>query len=727
MSVVSQLRSLGPVGLSEFLRARPELVGSRPPRTLAELADRLRRPAALHAALRRWDLPTLQANMALAALGERADGERLAALLGVRPGDDPPGEAGRAGLERALAAMDAEHLLRRPGPRLIPEAADLWARPLGLDGDAAAYAEQCTADVLRAILKAHGEPGRQRKADLVAAVVRVLDDADRIRALVAQAPPETGDLLHRVASGSERAQYYGWYSPGRFSPGRPSRNPAEWALDRFLLVRSSWSEYLAMPASVALALRGPGWAAPFDHQPPSVAWTAVDPAAVPAAADAAATAAQRALSAVLTDAGTRPLTRLKSGAVGVREVRRVAAAAELTPGRARLVLALARELGLLALTGDSFAPTESFDRWQARPAPERHGHLLRAWLALPAISVDDELPWDPQDIDDDHRLTRCAVLGVLAERTDAAASPADVLRAARWRAPLAVGPDPQAGLPVVLAVLAEAEWLGVTGHGVLSPAGAAAVAAPADADVVPAVTAALAGRLAEARTVARFQADLTAVVLGEPAPDLADVLALAADRETRSTASVWRFSPASVRRALDAGTTASDLLERLTALADGGLPQPLAYLVQDVARRHGALRGGLVACYLRSDDEPLLAEIAVDRRLRKLGLRRIAPTVVVGTRPLAETLTTLRTAGYSPVEEGPDGDVVLARPPRVRARAGAGRSGHAGGVAAFTRPRPDTPAQADPAAVAAALLDTADDDAQSRPHPILATGTPRQG
>jgi uncharacterized protein YjeT (DUF2065 family) len=154
----------------------------------------------------------------------------------------------------------------------------------------------------------------------------------------------------------------------------------------------------------------------------------------------------------------------------------------------------------------------------------------------------------------------------------------------------------------------------------------------------------------------------------------------------RSSATIWRFSPASVRRAMDHGADAAGLIAALRGLADGGVPQPLEYLVDDVARRHGRLRGGQVACYLRCEDEGLLAEVAADRRLRSLGLRRVAAGVLVGARPLAETLAALRANGHAPVEEAADGTAVLARVAQHRvpspdvgiARGGPGFGGPAG-------------------------------------------------
>jgi hypothetical protein len=97
--------------------------------------------------------------------------------------------------------------------------------------------------------------------------------------------------------------------------------------------------------------------------------------------------------------------------------------------------------------------------------------------------------------------------------------------------------------------------------------------------------------------------------------------------------------------------------------------------VDDVARRHGRLRGASAGCFLRCDDPALIAEVLADRRTAGAGLRRIAPTVLVSPRPLSDVLDTLRAAGFAPVAEGPDGQVldlraaghrVAARPRVVR-------------------------------------------------------------
>ncbi|MEU3983062.1 helicase C-terminal domain-containing protein [Streptomyces sp. NPDC026672] len=168
-----------------------------------------------------------------------------------------------------------------------------------------------------------------------------------------------------------------------------------------------------------------------------------------------------------------------------------------------------------------------------------------------------------------------------------------------------------------------------------------------------------------------LQADLTAVAPGPLERPLADVLGVLADVESKGGATVYRFTPASVRRALDAGRSASDLHAFLTAHSRTPVPQPLAYLIDDVARRHGRLRVGAASAYVRCDDDTLLGEILADRRSAALGLRLLAPTVLAAQAAPATLLEGLRTMGYAPAAESAEGDVLITRalahrtPPRT--------------------------------------------------------------
>ncbi|WP_333778991.1 helicase C-terminal domain-containing protein, partial [Streptomyces sp. IBSBF 3136] len=158
-----------------------------------------------------------------------------------------------------------------------------------------------------------------------------------------------------------------------------------------------------------------------------------------------------------------------------------------------------------------------------------------------------------------------------------------------------------------------------------------------------------------------LQADLTAVAPGPLQRPLADVLGVLADVESKGGATVYRFTPASVRRALDAGRTAADVHAFLAAHSRTPVPQPLAYLVDDVARRHGHLRVGAASAYVRCDDDALLNEILADRRAAALGLRRLAPTVLATQSDPATLLEGLRAMGYAPAAESAEGDVLIAR------------------------------------------------------------------
>ncbi|PJM95065.1 helicase C-terminal domain-containing protein [Streptomyces sp. CB01373] len=168
-----------------------------------------------------------------------------------------------------------------------------------------------------------------------------------------------------------------------------------------------------------------------------------------------------------------------------------------------------------------------------------------------------------------------------------------------------------------------------------------------------------------------LQADLTAVAPGPLRRPLAETLGVLADVESKGGATVYRFTPASVRRALDAGRTASDLHAFLAAHSRTPVPQPLAYLIDDVARRHGHLRVGTASAYVRCDDDALLNEILADKRSAGLGLRRLAPTVLATQADPAALLEGLRAMGYAPAAESAAGDVLITRahshrtPPRT--------------------------------------------------------------
>ncbi|WP_309069724.1 helicase-associated domain-containing protein, partial [Microbacterium sp.] len=121
-----------------------------------------------------------------------------------------------------------------------------------------------------------------------------------------------------------------------------------------------------------------------------------------------------------------------------------------------------------------------------------------------------------------------------------------------------------------------------------------------------------------------LQNDLTAISPGPLAPALDVRLQSIATRESHAQASTYRFTEASIARAMSAGETSDSILSFLSSLSLTGVPQPLEYLVQRIAERHGLVRvspepeGGHTI--VSSRDHALLETIAVDQALRPLGL-----------------------------------------------------------------------------------------------------------
>jgi hypothetical protein len=105
------------------------------------------------------------------------------------------------------------------------------------------------------------------------------------------------------------------------------------------------------------------------------------------------------------------------------------------------------------------------------------------------------------------------------------------------------------------------------------------------------------------------------------------------------------------------------------------MPQPLEYLIADVAKKHGKLRVGNTSSFIRCEDPALITQIIGDKRLDILGLRKIAPEVIICGHDAAEVMNVLRGFGYLPAAEDSRGLLLSgpriqraqtkARPPRI--------------------------------------------------------------
>ncbi|GHG05351.1 MULTISPECIES: helicase-associated domain-containing protein [Amycolatopsis] len=625
--LLGRLAALDKDALAKVLAHRPDVLDEPWPRRLDVVAARLAAPESIDAALLRLPMPLVQVLRAVQlcyALGRRpAPVEDVSRLLGAADVGSYVDELA----ERALLWWDADGIALPEPLRRNSFAAE------GLGQPVANLLGELGTSRLAKLSKALGLPDAARKPELLLGLVGFFRDGERVRELFATAPEETRKLLLDMAGGVPEVQ---------------GLVPAGWAFDHGFLYGTFYGT-VAMPIEVSLALRGPDHQLPFTPEEPAFEVTHTGAEAAEAAASAAALRLLDRVSAVLDLAAAEPLPLLKDGTIGARLVKKLAKDTGATPAEIELAIDLAAQAGLLVADEPppprrgqkAPAPTLVLDPDLARPAPALlYRLLLTTW-------------WDPAppefEVDVDALVRRLVVR--LAARLDPGDAITDVdalVRLAEWHAPM-LPSDDFAGR--VRDALGEGELLGVLAHGAATAAGRALLAP----DRLVEVTDELVSR---ARTTALFGTDLTAIVPGSPDARLAALLDRVADREAQGTATSWRFSPASVRRAFDQGSTTGELLEDLRAVATGELPQPLVYLVNDVARRHGEAQVVDVASVVVGEPA-VLAELAAHRKLAKLGLRAVAPTVLTSIVDADRTLAALREAGYAPTRHAADGSIVL--------------------------------------------------------------------
>ncbi|WP_113703534.1 helicase-associated domain-containing protein [Nonomuraea lactucae] len=656
------LRTLDEDRLGRILANRLDAIAAPWPRRLDTLAQRLGNGFAVMEALRRLPLPCLELAQACLVV-PHATPERMAEFLGV-PLDETTPWLDRL-YDHALAWPDGDGVIQ-----LAEAVSRWWAAPLNLGEPLGHYLNSWTVsnDTLRALARGLGVPPHGNKRRTIARVGEVLGDPGRLAALLQHAPEGTRDLLDTFA----------WDGPARdvdgarfVTPGTPEK----WSADHGLLYRPSW-HVAEMPREVALCLRGPGYHPPFTAEAPEVATIPIDPEEVDHLMTLAAPHAVERCAALLDNTSKTPLPLLKTGGVGVREVRRIAKETGCDEDETRLLLEICAVARLLAWDEQAggMVPTERFDRWRLDEGSARLRVLLSAWWRMERSSLRRVDGKYGTVLGDDQAgaavaRVRRAVLSVLAHLPagTAFADRGSLVRDVHWHAPLL---DQALLAECASAVLEEARLLGLLANDSLTDlgralAGLADRAGDENDDSVPLVehdpllVEASTRALASVRRSALFGPDLTAVVTGPPSAELAALLDRVAERESRGAASVWRFTTESVRRALDRGYDADELLEELAAV--GTIPQPLEYLVRDVARRHGEVTVTTVGCVVQASDPALLAEIAGHRRLARLGLRLLAPTVLVSAEGAERTLAALRENGYSPLPVADTGGIAIRR------------------------------------------------------------------
>lgn len=674
------LSELNEPDLRVLLERRPDLLRGPQPRDFDDLAERMWHPYSLTAALRQLDLPSFQVLEMAQFLGDGCTVADAAARL------LPTSDRHLADVGLIVDELAAIGVVAKDGDRLLlPDAlVELFPCPLGLGIPVRYLLEDLTVSAMNHLQKNLGVARTQRRADTVSSLMDFYRSTETIAAVLNSAPAGTVDELRRLLS--ERDDDGDDLAPFNLDHYRARKSAVDWASARGLALNPGWGYQVRLPAEVALALLGPDARAPFEPRPPKpIALPVSEREADRGAATAAAQFADHSLS-VLDHVTRRPIPRVKSGGVGVRELTRIAKATGIGVDTVRLVLELALSAGLLVADGSKIVTTAAFDSWRrAEPGPRLATLLIEWWLidGNPSESRNEDGRAVPAL--EGHftcascRLARTGLIAAMVSH-DGASDRESWARLTRWRNPTAHVPEDEPdGTPS--HVWREAEELGVISQGAVTELGRALT--EIDGGVLSELVERATAILPSSAETALFGSDLTAVAVGAPSARVAVLLDRSADRETRGSASTWRFSPSSVRRALDEGITGDALREALTGIAAGDLPSSLEYLISDVARRHGRLRLTTARTCIRSDDEALLAEVAADRKLGKHGLRLLAPTVLAADTDHDELLKALRAAGYFPVS-----DDCPELPPQPAAQP-AGVS--AGGRAAGSEPDPTWP------------------------------------
>ena len=443
-----------------------------------------------------------------------------------------------------------------------------------------------------------------------------------------------------------------------------AKSPLEWLLAHELIVPTS-DNSVVVPREVSLALRDGVLLKEIKTDRGHPVLGSADVKRINDTGAHAALDFVRLVETLLETWSIEPPAQLRGGGLAIRDLAAAKDLLRVSEHLTALVIEVAYASGLLgADSSDGWLPTAAYDRWLSIDDASRWTLLAQSWrdMARAAHVVGGD------GSDRTNALTsavergfinplRISLLDIYIGLPDGATTSAAILTDhLDWHRPRR---SSMVRAAAVSAVLDEAATLGVTALGAITSFGKALAEGKDPTKVLGALLPAPVDHVI-------VQADLTALAPGRLPANQRRTMAVIADVESTGAATTYRFTESSIRRALDQGQSAHDILDFLSGLSRTPIPQPLSYLIEDVARKHGVLRVGVASIYLRCDDEQLVATVQADRRLANLKFRQLAPGIVVSSSPADIVLEKLRGAGYAPVAESAEGTVLIHRPDTKR-------------------------------------------------------------
>ncbi|MDR7328778.1 helicase-associated domain-containing protein [Corynebacterium guangdongense] len=631
------LANLGDVELTALLRARPDVIHPIPP-SITPLAGRLQLRASVARALR--GLSTLE----LAALEAAAD-------LGAEFSPVSRADVAEALVSRAPTPVD---------PALAEGAVDTLVTHALLFGEAdRLLLVRETMSMLPASWRLLGEesPGGGP------------DTAERIAGL----EPGQRKVLDTLVAGGGLGT-----TRDAAIDADPSR-PIPQLIEAGLLTRVD-ANHVRLPRHVSQVLRGTETGDyPLVPSERVTGGGGPDPDAQRRADESGAAQgleATRTVRRLVEYVGDHPLALNKDSTLGVRATGQIARALDVERPEVHRLIAVAtaaRLIGRGELPGHEesshLAPTRYAVEWLEAPLSTQFARVIAGWWASPwqywRVGEKDDNGATIRMFDDasrnDHlpHRRRLVTQPYVRPAEGIALTRAEAMSDFRFTSPLAASTAPAGEAD---RLLAEAEWMGVTAGGVATTWLRTLHAATETSTLLTELESDAAEITPAEVDRIIIQADLTVLAPGPLPAAMQSEMELLADLESAGLASVYRVSETTLRRALDAGRSAGEIGSWLAGHALGEIPQSLSYLLEDLGRRHGHLRGGAALSYLRSEEPALLDAVFAAPAAETAGLRRLAPTVAVSTRRLAEVLELLREAGIHAAAEDEHGAAVDIRP-----------------------------------------------------------------